>query len=274
VNPNHQSPLEVIQQAVRDIVSLHRTTVGQLSELIRVQAETTQQFQAVSEAMREVGMLFRDTTAAQARVSEILNVVAKEIERVAESDAAIRQAILALAEQYEQAVGQLAGINVLLRQLLREHERVALAALAREIEQCVPSLFCRGLTDLRWGVPGTFYEEIGHRLTEAALDLWLDARIAVQGTLRQSDAATRLWVLLWIVPELTEAALDEVRGSIRRLGDALGPVLPAVAPLRLETPLETAIARGVLVISDGRLQGWEAALAHWGVGGGPLHADQ
>jgi hypothetical protein len=41
VNPNHQSPLEVIHQAMREIVSLHRVTVNQLSELIGVQRETT-----------------------------------------------------------------------------------------------------------------------------------------------------------------------------------------------------------------------------------------
>ncbi len=260
---NHRSPLEVIQQAVRDIVALHRTTVQQLSELIRVQGGTTEQLQMVSEAMREVGALFRGMTSAQERVNEILSAVAGQLGQMAEVDAAIRQAVVALAEHFEQVSGQLAGVSVLLRQLLREQERVALAALAQEIERRTPSLFCRQLAQLRWGVPGVFFDELS--LSEAVLEIWLSAQLAVCGVPRQGNSSQPLWVLVWVVPQLTEPVMSEVLQQVERLHTEFPRVVPAIAPLQVELSTDAVTERGVVVLGESVLRGWEAAVARWAV---------
>ncbi len=258
---NHRSPLEVIQQAVRDIVALHRTTVQQLSELIRVQGSTTDQLHMVSEAMREVGALFRGMTSAQERVNEILTAVAGQLGQMAEVDAAIRQAVVALAEHFEQVSGQLAGVNVLLRQLLREQERMALSALAREVDRRVPSLFCRQLARLRWGVPGTFFDEL--ELSEPALEVWLSAELAVSGLPRGEGASLPLWVLVWVVPQLTEPVIVDVLQRLERLREELPRVIPAIAPLECELAADAAVERGIMVLTESAVRGWESAVARW-----------
>ncbi|MCX2727165.1 hypothetical protein OO015_06595 [Thermomicrobium sp. 4228-Ro] len=262
MEPNHSSPIDAIQHAVREIVSLHRITVDQLKELIRVQGQTTDQLRGVSEAMREVSTLFREMTGAQGRVNEILTTVANQIERVAEADAAIRQAVVALADQFEHVTGQLVGVNVLLRQIVREQERLALLVLGQEIERHVPTMFCRWLTQLRWGTPGLFYDEL--QLSSEAAEVWLSARVAVSGTLRYPGRQGPIWLLLWVVPQLDESTLAVTGERIERLRRELSSVVAVLAPIRTEIPAETAIARGTLVLTEEGLRGWEQILGNPG----------
>ncbi len=258
MEPNHSSPIDAIQNAVREIVSLHRLTVDQLKELIRVQGQTTDQLRGVSDAMREVGALFREMTGAQGRVNEILTAVANQMERVAEVDTAIRQAVVALADQFEQVTGQLAGVSVLLRQVLREQERLALLLLGHEIERRIPTLFCRWLTQLHWGTPGLFYDEL--QLSDQAAEVWLSANLAVSGIPRHSQAGERIRFLVWVVPQLDETTLAIAGERMQTIGQELGAVVPVIAPIRQEISLETAIARGIVVLSEDRLHGWEQIL--------------
>jgi hypothetical protein len=197
-------------------------------------------------------------------VNEILTAVANQIERVAEADAAIHQAVVTLADQFEQVTGQLVGVNVLLRQVLREQERLALLVLGQEIERHVPTMFCRWLTQLRWGTPGLFYDEL--QLSSEAVDVWLSARVAVSGTLRHPDRQERIWLLLWVVPQLDESTLSVTGERIERLRQELESVTAVLVPIRTEIPVETAITRGTLVLSEEGLRGWEQILGSSGTG--------
>ncbi|MCX7622954.1 MAG: hypothetical protein RMK01_02150 [Thermomicrobium sp.] len=263
MQPNHQSPIDVIQHAMREIVSLHRITVQQLGELIRVQSETTGQLHGVTDAMREIGALFREMTGAQGRVNEFMTVLADQLQKMAEIDGTMRQAVVALVDQFEQVAGQLAGVHVLLRQVLRDQERLSLAVLGQEIEQRAPSLFCRYLTRMRWGVPGTFYDEVEPALSDAGLDLWLEARLVVHGSVRRERPGEPLWVVLWIVPELDESVVSRVAEQAGQLRRELGRVVPAVAPLRSEYPTDAAVARGVLVVTETGIADWDRVLGYW-----------
>ncbi|GBD20087.1 hypothetical protein HRbin28_00526 [bacterium HR28] len=270
VTPDAQSPMDAIEQAMHDIVSLHRLTVNQLGDLIRVQRDTTDQLQAVSEAMRQVGSLFRDMANAQARVNDALIALSTQLERMTEVDDATKQAIKELIDRFQQAVpqldqlaGQLSGFGVLLRQLVREQERLILSAFRQDLERRLPTLFCRYLASLRWGVPGVFYEELAARLPESAVDFWLAADLVVAGALRQAHAPAWLWIMVFVTPEADEALFARASATAMVLGDVLGTVLPAIAVLRPGDAVGMALSQGILLIADGVLHGWEQAIARW-----------
>jgi DNA-binding transcriptional LysR family regulator len=270
VNPNHQSPLEVIHQAMREIVSLHRVTVNQLSELIGVQRETTGQLHGVIDAMREVSALFREMTNTQSKVNDFLNMLSQELRNVAEIDETTRRFLADFIEQLQQlwphleeVTGQLVGFGVLLRQLFREQERANLLVLAEDVARRVPNLFCRHLTQLRWGVPGEFYDEIQGHVPEGALDSWLSADLVVTGVLRQAAEAPPLWIVGWVVPEIDESAVTSARDRLVALRETFPRVLPALVALRPTDDAGLASSQGVLVIADRVVRNWEEALARW-----------
>jgi len=270
VTPEPQSSRDAVEQAMQDIVSLHRLTVNQLRDLIRVQRDTTDQLHVVSEALRQVGSLLRDMTNAQARVNDALIALSIQLERMTDVDDAMKQAIKGLVEQFQRAgpeldqlAGQLGGFGVLLRQLVREQERLLLASFRQDLEHRLPSLFCRSLTSVLLGVPGLFYDELAAQLPESAVDFWLAADLVVTGTLRHAQIPVQLWILVFVTPEADEALLARASATAMVLGDVLGSVLPAIAVLRPGDALETALSQGILLIADGMLHGWEQAVARW-----------
>ncbi|MFN3336135.1 MAG: hypothetical protein ACK42I_01365 [Thermomicrobium sp.] len=270
MTPDAQSPLDAIEQAMQDIVSLHRLTVNQLGDLIRVQRDTTDQLQAVSEAMRQVSSLFRDMANAHARVNDALIALSAQLERMTEVDEVTRQAIKDLLAQFQQAVpqldqlaGQLGGFGVLLRQLVREQERLILSTFRQDLERRLPTLFCRYLASLRWGVPGLFYDELAAQLAESVVDFWLAADLVVTGALRHAHTPTPLWILVFVTPEADEALFARASATAMVLGDVLGTVLPAVAVLRAGDVVSMALSQGILLIADQVLHGWEQAITRW-----------
>ncbi|MCS7051171.1 MAG: hypothetical protein NZL87_06115, partial [Thermomicrobium sp.] len=148
--------------------------------------------------------------------------------------------------------------------LAREQERLALSALTQELERRLPTLFCRYLAQLRWGVPGVFYDEfIAQAASEELVERWLAPDLVVTGILRAGGSTVPIVVQLAVVPEVDETVLDRVSAGAALLAAAVGPVIPAVAALRPGDASEAARTRGVLVVSARSVQNWEQAVARW-----------
>ncbi len=269
MNSNHHGPIDAIQQAMREIVSLHRVTVQQLGELVHVQRDTTTQLYRVSDAMHELSSLLREMTAAQGRVNEMLGLVTRELERLAQGDEAVRRALQDFVERLqavpphlEELTGQLVGFGVLLRLLAREQERAALAHRAAEVHRHAATLFCRYLTRVRVDVPGAFFDEIVAAYPTVPADAWLSAELVVFGYPRSSVQATPLWVLVWMMASPDEAALDEIRERAVLLREQALPVLPAVAVLQCDDE-SVMLSRGIVLVRERSVIGWDAACTRW-----------
>ena len=239
-----------IEQAVdRLIEAMERDRQAAREREARIDAQIERLGQRIDDVARSIDRL-ADRVEAQ------IEALTKRMERVEDRLGSVEERVGSLEER----VGSVEDELVRVRNRLDELTGKALEQYYRER---APAIFGRRLRRVRAMAIGQLAELIIERLPGPEGDDLFEADLVVSGRLSTAEQPE-----VWVVIEVS-ATVDrfDVERAVRRAAALrqLHPlVLPGVAGVRLtEGGWELASEADVIVITDGKVTGWEAALARW-----------
>ncbi|WP_448576720.1 hypothetical protein [Thermomicrobium sp.] len=214
------------------------------------------QIEALPARMERVEAQIEALTQRMERVEAQIEALTQRMERVEDRLGSVEERVGSLEER----VGSVEDELVRVRDRLDELTGKALEQYYRER---APAIFGRRLRRVRAMTIGQLAELIIERLPGPEGDDLFEADLVVSGGLSTGERPE-----VWVVIEVS-ATVDrfDVERAVRRataLRQLHPLVLPGVAGLRLtEGGRELASEAGVIVITDGKVAGFEAALARW-----------
>ncbi len=242
--------LRRIEQAVdRLIEAMERDRQAAREREARIDAQIERLGQRIDDVARSIDRL-ADRVEAQ------IEALTKRMERVEDRLGSVEERV----ESLEERVGSVEDELVRVRNRLDDLTGKALEQYYRER---APAIFGRRLRRVRAMAIGQLAELITERLPGPEGDDLFEADLVVSGRLSTAEQPE-----VWVVIEVS-ATVDrfDVERAVRRataLRQLHPLVLPGVAGVRLtEGGRELASEAGVIVITDGKVTGWEAALARW-----------
>ena len=238
--------IERLGQRIDDVAR----SIDRLADRVEAQIE------ALTKRMERVEAQIEALTQRMERVEAQIEALTKRMERVEDRLGSVEERVGSLEER----VGSVEDELVRVRNRLDELTGKALEQYYRER---APAIFGRRLRRVRAMAIGQLAELIIERLPGPEGDDLFEADLVVSGRLSTAEQPE-----VWVVIEVS-ATVDrfDVERAVRRAAALrqLHPlVLPGVAGVRLtEGGRELASEAGVIVITDGKVTGWEAALARW-----------
>ncbi len=238
--------IERLGQRIDDVAR----SIDQLASRVETQIE------ALTQRMERVEAQIEALTARMERVEAQIEALTQRMERVEDRLGSVEERVSSLEER----VGSVEDELVRVRNRLDELTGKALEQYYRER---APAIFGRRLRRVRAMTVGQLAELITERLPGPEGDDLFEADLVVSGRLSTAEQPE-----VWVVIEVS-ATVDrtDVERAVRRAAALrqLHPlVLPGVAGVRLtEGGRELASEAGVIVITDGKVAGFEAALARW-----------
>ncbi len=214
------------------------------------------QIEALTQRMERVEAQIEALTQRMERVEAQIEALTKRMERVEDRLGSVEERVGSLEER----VGSVEDELVRVRNRLDDLTGKALEQYYRER---APAIFGRRLRRVRAMAIGQLAELITERLPGPEGDDLFEADLVVSGRLSTAEQPE-----VWVVIEVS-ATVDrfDVERAVRRataLRQLHPLVLPGVAGVRLtEGGRELASEAGVIVITDGKVTSWEAALARW-----------
>jgi archaellum component FlaC len=214
------------------------------------------QIEALTQRMERVEAQIEALTQRMERVEAQIEALTKRMERVEDRLGSVEERVGSLEER----VGSVEDELVRVRNHLDDLTGKALEQYYRER---APAIFGRRLRRVRAMAIGQLAELITERLPGPEGDDLFEADLVVSGRLSTAEQPE-----VWVIIEVS-ATVDrfDVERAVRRataLRQLHPLVLPGVAGVRLtEGGRELASEAGVIVITDGKVTGWEAALARW-----------
>jgi chromosome segregation ATPase len=221
------------------------------------------QIEALTARMERVEAQIEALTQRMERVEAQIEALTKRMERVEDRLGSVEERLGSVEERVgslEERVGSVEDELVRVRNRLDDLTGKALEQYYRER---APAIFGRRLRRVRAMAIGQLAELITERLPGPEGDDLFEADLVVSGRLSTAEQPE-----VWVVIEVS-ATVDrfDVERAVRRataLRQLHPLVLPGVAGVRLtEGGRELASEAGVVVITDGKVTGWEAALACW-----------
>ena len=238
--------IERLGQRIDDVAR----SIDRLADRVEAQIE------ALTQRMERVEAQIEALTQRMERVEAQIEALTKRMERVEDRLGSVEERVGSLEER----VGSVEDELVRVRNRLDELTGKALEQYYRER---APAIFGRRLRRVRAMAIGQLAELIIERLPGPEGDDLFEADLVVSGRLSTAEQPE-----VWVVIEVS-ATVDrfDVERAVRRataLRQLHPLVLPGVAGVRLtEGGRELASEAGVIVITDGKVTGWEAALARW-----------
>jgi predicted nucleic acid-binding Zn-ribbon protein len=229
---------------------------AQIEALTQRMERVEAQIEALTARMERVEAQIEALTQRMERVEAQIEALTKRMERVEDRLGSVEERVGSLEER----VGSVEDELVRVRNRLDELTGKALEQYYRER---APAIFGRRLRRVRAMAIGQLAELIIERLPGPEGDDLFEADLVVSGRLSTAEQPE-----VWVVIEVS-ATVDrfDVERAVRRataLRQLHPLVLPGVAGVRLtEGGRELASEAGVIVITDGKVTGWEAALARW-----------
>jgi archaellum component FlaC len=214
------------------------------------------QIEALTQRMERVEAQIEALTQRMERVEAQIEALTKRMERVEDRLGSVEERVGSLEER----VGSVEDELVRVRNRLDDLTGKALEQCYRER---APAIFGRRLRRVRAMAIGQLAELITERLPGPEGDDLFEADLVVSGRLSTAEQPE-----VWVIIEVS-ATVDrfDVERAVRRataLRQLHPLVLPGVAGVRLtEGGRELASEAGVIVITDGKVTGWEAAQARW-----------
>ena len=253
-----------IEQAVdRLIEAMERDRQAAREREARIDAQIERLGQRIDDVARSIDQLasrvetqIEALTQRMERVEAQIEALTQRMERVEDRLGSVEERVSSLEER----VGSVEDELVRVRNRLDELTGKALEQYYRER---APAIFGRRLRRVRAMTVGQLAELITERLPGPEGDDLFEADLVVSGRLSTAEQPE-----VWVVIEVS-ATVDrtDVERAVRRAAALrqLHPlVLPGVAGVRLtEGGRELASEAGVIVITDGKVAGFEAALARW-----------
>jgi chromosome segregation ATPase len=260
-----------IEQAVdRLIEAMERDRQAAREREARIDAQIERLGQRIDDVARSIDRLadrveaqIEALTKRMERVEAQIEALTKRMERVEDRLGSVEERLGSVEERVgslEERVGSVEDELVRVRNRLDDLTGKALEQYYRER---APAIFGRRLRRVRAMAIGQLAELITERLPGPEGDDLFEADLVVSGRLSTAEQPE-----VWVVIEVS-ATVDrfDVERAVRRataLRQLHPLVLPGVAGVRLtEGGRELASEAGVIVITDGKVTGWEAALARW-----------
>ncbi len=236
---------------------------AQIEALTQRMERVEAQIEALTARMERVEAQIEALTQRMERVEAQIEALTKRMERVEDRLGSVEERLGSVEERVgslEERVGSVEDELVRVRNRLDDLTGKALEQYYRER---APAIFGRRLRRVRAMAIGQLAELITERLPGPEGDDLFEADLVVSGRLSTAEQPE-----VWVVIEVS-ATVDrfDVERAVRRataLRQLHPLVLPGVAGVRLtEGGRELASEAGVIVITDGKATGWEAALARW-----------
>jgi archaellum component FlaC len=245
-----------IDDVARSIDRLVDRVEAQIEALTQRMERVEAQIEALTARMERVEAQIEALTQRMERVEAQIEALTKRMERVEDRLGSVEERVGSLEER----VGSVEDELVRVRNRLDDLTGKALEQCYRER---APAIFGRRLRRVRAMAIGQLAELITERLPGPEGDDLFEADLVVSGRLSTAEQPE-----VWVVIEVS-ATVDrfDVERAVRRataLRQLHPLVLPGVAGVRLtEGGRELASEAGVIVITDGKVTGWEAAQARW-----------
>ena len=245
-----------IDDVARSIDRLADRVEAQIEALTQRMERVEAQIEALTVRMDRVEAQIEALTQRMERVEAQIEALTKRMEQVEDRLGSVEERVGSLEER----VGSVEDELVRVRNRLDDLTGKALEQYYRER---APAIFGRRLRRVRAMAIGQLAELITERLPGPEGDDLFEADLVVSGRLSTAEQPE-----VWVIIEVS-ATVDrfDVERAVRRataLRQLHPLVLPGVAGVRLtEGGRELASEAGVIVITDGKATGWEAALARW-----------
>jgi archaellum component FlaC len=252
-----------IDDVARSIDRLADRVEAQIEALTKRMERVEAQIEALTARMERVEAQIEALTQRMERVEAQIEALTQRMERVEDRLGSVEDRLGSVEERVgslEERVGSVEDELVRVRNRLDDLTGKALEQYYRER---APAIFGRRLRRVRAMAIGQLAELITERLPGPEGDDLFEADLVVSGRLSTAEQPE-----VWVVIEVS-ATVDrfDVERAVRRataLRQLHPLVLPGVAGVRLtEGGRELASEAGVVVITDGKVTGWEAALARW-----------
>jgi len=248
--------MERVEAQIEALTKRMERVEAQIEALTARMERVEAQIEALTQRMERVEAQIEALTQRMERVEAQIEALTKRMERVEDRLGSVEERVGSLEER----VGSVEDELVRVRNRLDDLTGKALEQYYRER---APAIFGRRLRRVRAMAIGQLAELITERLPGPEGDDLFEADLVVSGRLSTAEQPE-----VWVIIEVS-ATVDrfDVERAVRRataLRQLHPLVLPGVAGVRLtEGGRELASEAGVIVITDGKVTGWEAALARW-----------
>jgi chromosome segregation ATPase len=221
------------------------------------------QIEALTQRMERVEAQIEALTQRMERVEAQIEALTKRMERVEDRLGSVEDRLGSVEERVESLEERVGSVEDELVRVRNRLDDLTGKALEQYYRERAPAIFGRRLRRVRAMAIGQLAELITERLPGPEGDDLFEADLVVSGRLSTAEQSE-----VWVIIEVS-ATVDrfDVERAVRRataLRQLHPLVLPGVAGVRLtEGGRELASEAGVVVITDGKVTGWEAALARW-----------
>ena len=252
-----------IDDVARSIDRLADRVEAQIEALTQRMERVEAQIEALTARMERVEAQIEALTQRMERVEAQIEALTKRMERVEDRLGSVEDRLGSVEERVESLEERVGSVEDELVRVRNRLDDLTGKALEQYYRERAPAIFGRRLRRVRAMAIGQLAELITERLPGPEGDDLFEADLVVSGRLSTAEQPE-----VWVIIEVS-ATVDrfDVERAVRRataLRQLHPLVLPGVAGVRLtEGGRELASEAGVIVITDGKVTGWEAALARW-----------
>jgi hypothetical protein len=244
-----------LPEAMRDLAQAQARTEKRVGELVEAQARTEKRVGELAEAQVRTEKRVGELAEAQARTE-------KQVQELVEAQKRSEERLSAVEVRLEAMQESLDGLSGSMRRLTNRVGDLVGWRLEERYRQKPHSFFGRWLQAPRPADFDALYRELEARLDEKALDEVMSLDLVLRGRARHLPGTPEVWLAMEVSAMLDRGDVERARERAELLRAAGYPAIAVVAGEGI-TEGGTALLQGapVVLMLDGRSQGWEEALA-------------
>ena len=236
--------------------------------LIEAQARASERLDRLEAAVQQLAEQVRALAEAQARTEERLDRLEAAVQQLAEAQARTEARVEQLAEAQARTEARVQKLSKDLSDFRQEFGDFRSKVLGRDLERLyrerADSFFGRLLRRIRVQRPGEVVEAYEAHLTPEDVQVLLQADLIVRGQSRDAPQQEEVWLVGEVSAKVDR---NDVERAVRRAQALREAGLRAIPLVAGETATEGALKRvqevRVVVLRDGTIAGWGAALSAW-----------
>jgi chromosome segregation ATPase len=246
--------------------------VQQLAEQVRAlaeaQARTEERLDRLEAAVQQLAEAQARTEARVEQLAEAQARTEARVEQLAEAQARTEARVEQLAEAQARTEARVQKLSKDLSDFRQEFGDFRSKVLGRDLERLyrerADSFFGRLLRRIRVQRPGEVVEAYEAHLTPEDVQVLLQADLIVRGQSRDAPQQEEVWLVGEVSAKVDR---NDVERAVRRAQALREAGLRAIPLVAGETATEGALKRvqevRVVVLRDGTIAGWGAALSAW-----------
>jgi hypothetical protein len=245
---------------VRELTQAQARTEQHLEELALAQARTEQRVEELAQAQARTEQSLKELAQAQARTEQRRDRLDATVQKLVEAQ-----------ERTEQRVEELAQVQ---QRMWGDLSRLKGQGLEQQYAQKAASYLGRWLRRVRVVLPGALdaatESQLETRLTLDELQELLRLDVVIAGTTRPPAASREVWLAMEVSSVIDRDDMERARRRAALLRKAGYQAVPVVPRTPLMGVAGEALTQGatellqtapIVLMLDGRSEGWEAALA-------------